>query len=787
MAFLLPSTITAFVRRGDLVGVQRRLAIGDDVNEHRSCTGSPLIEATRNNHLSIMELLLDNGADPEVVGPKKLTALHAAINEKNATAVKLLVERGADVNNSRFSGRSPLQCAIKKNLLEVASTLLAHGADPFVYSGTGKCAKDYLQYVRVGSDREKFEILLTAYTDLNSAIRERNIQAVETCLRKQLTGDANANVATIDAAIQLKHAGAVEIILQTALTTDTVEDMIIKVKSLEFGIKSAENPSWLKILLHVRDNFERDILLQVLQSQDVTQLQNLIEGAAMTDLVQTAKFNDGWTPLHLAASLGSNEMVEYLIVECALNPLVLDSDDKTALDLATENDSESELCWMLRQYMKKRVFSDYARLLLRTNEVTVEKLQELVGHMTSVDDLRIIFSLGFEALNAVDMHDVLTRAFGEVISEKLVFDDRVAVLFKMGLQECKRQGYISEMEQLEWDLKATKVNVENSDWVREIKRSLQVVECRVTTAENNIDMLQTQFSRLKDALIQREENLNKQRTRRRCISLLSSTLMMCGGAVINDLFGAAFDLWDPEQLLDFLSIDYVGDFLTDQTSEFIFKDGVEALFIDSDVDPMEFAHVLKDIAKIELTMDVESEILSSLNYKSEPDSANPLFPPKECTSSNMDSVLLTTQYATKVCVQEKTLDGEDTPKVASVPLANDFQMPEEEMQEYPYHYAVRFSNGDIDQFLELVQYIDGDDGDINETLSFYVNSAEVWETINATALVYASYLGYIEIVKWFLDRSDIEPTEKKFSTINRARSRSNLPIEVWTKAPTSCP
>jgi len=232
-----------------------------------------------------------------------------------------------------------------------------------------------------------------------------------------------------------------------------------------------------------------------------------------------------------------------------MDPLTVSVNDKLALHVALEGGGSNEMCWMLLQHMKKRAFSDRTTLLLSADAMTLEGLRQLLGHMTSVYDLRLVLSLGFKAFSPSEMHAVLIEAFQEVIREKLVLDDHAAVFFKVGLQECRRQELISEAELIEWDLKTTKVNVENSEWVREIKHTLQEVECRATTAERNIGLLHAHINALRDALVQNQEYETKRRTRDRLLSLVSSALVLCGGLVIKDVVGAIFDIWDPAKLL----------------------------------------------------------------------------------------------------------------------------------------------------------------------------------------------------------------------------------------------
>ncbi|GMF15961.1 unnamed protein product [Phytophthora lilii] len=765
-------TITDYVRQNDLEGVRRRLELGDDVNERRSFQGTPLIEAARYNYVDVMELLIANGAGLELTNTNQLTALHIAIDAKKSDAAIRLAQHGADANMVECMGRTPLQLAIRRNLLEVASVLLAYGADMTIKSSDGSVARDF---IRIGPNHELFEQLLDAYTDVEGAISARNPDAIAVCLR-ELMGNATAQISSIDAAIQLKHGGAVSTILELSLASNSLEGMLEQYKSIEVSIKNSIDVNWREVLVGLGEDYRLCLLEQLMQFGDPTLLKKLVESVTEANWIENVRLSNGWTLLHFATSLGNSALVQYLLVDCGCNPFKT-FDDKTPRDLAVEIDSNSEISLMLLQHMKKRTFTDHSSLMMYTTDVTADELYKLVGQMTSVYDLRVIFILGFRVLSTVEMHSILTKAFDEVIGEKLVFDDRAAVFFKNGLQECRCQQLISEVELIEWDFKTTKVNMENSEWVWEIKRSLQEVECRVTAAENNTELLTTRFNTLRDARIQREQCKIKQRTRQRYVSLISSALILCGGSAIMELFGAAFDVWDPAKLLSCMSADHVTDFLADNTNKLLFKSSVEAVLVESAVDPHEFSMVLRDAVKLERGENTETDNAPPIPSEYEPE--NPLFPTKQSNTRFKTVVLAaikrrrnsaSNEVVTKANTQSPT-PALKSSQASSVLSGLDSGMTEEELEVYPYHYAVRYSEGDFD--------IDEEDGDINQTLTLYVRSTESessssrWETVEAPALIYASYLGYVDIVKWFLKHTNVVKTEKAFLTIKRSRNSVN--------------
>ncbi len=80
------------IQEGDFELVKYYLRVGIDPNyQHPEFMASPLIESIRYDHMDIMKLLLENGADPEikeVIG--KETPIIIAKRLKNYKAIELL-------------------------------------------------------------------------------------------------------------------------------------------------------------------------------------------------------------------------------------------------------------------------------------------------------------------------------------------------------------------------------------------------------------------------------------------------------------------------------------------------------------------------------------------------------------------------------------------------------------------------------------------------------------------------------------------------------------------------
>lgn len=89
-----------------------------------------LIIATNNNYVEAIKILLENGADPNLIDSYGLTPLISAVSNSNSETIRTLLETGADPNISNIYGLTPLMSASTYGNLEAAKELLEYGAIP---------------------------------------------------------------------------------------------------------------------------------------------------------------------------------------------------------------------------------------------------------------------------------------------------------------------------------------------------------------------------------------------------------------------------------------------------------------------------------------------------------------------------------------------------------------------------------------------------------------------------------------------------------------------------------
>ena len=100
---------------------------------------------------------LKRGADIHATDKNGVTALHHAVRFRSPTAVKTLIERGAQVNQAcRRNGSTPLHRAVTQTgapdtagrqtaVIKIIHLLLDAGADPSIANKSGRKPADYVR------------------------------------------------------------------------------------------------------------------------------------------------------------------------------------------------------------------------------------------------------------------------------------------------------------------------------------------------------------------------------------------------------------------------------------------------------------------------------------------------------------------------------------------------------------------------------------------------------------------------------------------------------------------
>eukprot|EP01098_Paradermamoeba_levis_P009513 TRINITY_DN3972_c0_g1_i1.p1 TRINITY_DN3972_c0_g1~~TRINITY_DN3972_c0_g1_i1.p1 ORF type:complete len:552 (+),score=170.83 TRINITY_DN3972_c0_g1_i1:523-2178(+) len=116
---------------------------------------APQEEEEKKLFLTVLKLMVDKGADIDAVSKTSATPLHEAAFKGAEDVALFLIKNRADINKKTLEGDTPLHYAIHANKVNIVKLLLANGAD----TDTGKNALD----VAVKLKREEIAKLLTEH------------------------------------------------------------------------------------------------------------------------------------------------------------------------------------------------------------------------------------------------------------------------------------------------------------------------------------------------------------------------------------------------------------------------------------------------------------------------------------------------------------------------------------------------------------------------------------------------------------------------------------------------
>ena len=137
------------VAAGDEVSVGNFLRIGYSPDTANS-QGVPIIcVATRNGHKKIVELLLERGADVNVLSQDRGNSplMEAAVRGDDVS-VRRFLESGANPNLISKSGQTALMLAIGEGHTDIVKVLLEYKADPDIKDSLGMTARMYASIFR---------------------------------------------------------------------------------------------------------------------------------------------------------------------------------------------------------------------------------------------------------------------------------------------------------------------------------------------------------------------------------------------------------------------------------------------------------------------------------------------------------------------------------------------------------------------------------------------------------------------------------------------------------------
>ncbi|XP_040895359.1 cyclin-dependent kinase 4 inhibitor C isoform X2 [Toxotes jaculatrix] len=166
---------------GKLSEVLPLLENGVDVNGLNTYNRTAL-QVVMLGNTAVAEALLQKGANPNVRDPVcELTVIHDAARDGFADTVRVLIDHGADANLVDWKGNLPLHLAASKGHLEVVQLLIGRTADPRMTNNQGFTARALAQewkdtakyideYLRLEEEENEDEDLCFCFMALNMLV-----------------------------------------------------------------------------------------------------------------------------------------------------------------------------------------------------------------------------------------------------------------------------------------------------------------------------------------------------------------------------------------------------------------------------------------------------------------------------------------------------------------------------------------------------------------------------------------------------------------------------------------
>lgn len=310
-----------------------RGAIVNQVNQHGLY---PLHHATQHCHTEIMRILIDKGADVNVKSTVEeyTFPLSIAIRNNSLEAIKLLVDSGANVNE-RINSRkvTPLYHAVSVKNAELVKLLLANSADVDATNISGESA-----------------LLLAVKQDLEDVV--------------QMLVDAGANLnqngpcySALHCAVVNSRVNLVKILLKAGADVNVVSKLGVTPLKLAVTVSNLEI---VKLLVDAKADVNTIPVLEcaivnAVKSENLSIVSTLIDAGAD---VNTKTDQKKITALHLAAMLNELALIEKLL-SLGADVNALDCENKTPLQYAVmENEDGSH--------------ADAMVCLLRNNAILLE-------------------------------------------------------------------------------------------------------------------------------------------------------------------------------------------------------------------------------------------------------------------------------------------------------------------------------------------------------------------------------------------------------------------------------
>ncbi|KAK3789000.1 hypothetical protein RRG08_039608 [Elysia crispata] len=203
-----PETFLTACKLGVTSEVARLLKLGAKVDSRHELGWSALHVAAVNKRSEVVKILLEAGADPNILDQFSTATLKS--REKQLNALHVLLAREEEFsdrlsNRANFQNCTPLHYAVLINDMDCVKLLLEAGADPTIENSLGHRAGEY---ARDESTKSLIDTYTQIFVERKKALEaeERRKFPLELRLKERIIGQ-EAAINTVAAAVRRKENG----------------------------------------------------------------------------------------------------------------------------------------------------------------------------------------------------------------------------------------------------------------------------------------------------------------------------------------------------------------------------------------------------------------------------------------------------------------------------------------------------------------------------------------------------------------------------------------------------
>uniref|UniRef100_A0A8C8FXX2 Ankyrin 1, erythrocytic a n=1 Tax=Oncorhynchus tshawytscha TaxID=74940 RepID=A0A8C8FXX2_ONCTS len=280
------------------------------VGTHRVFNGiTPLHIASRRGNVIMVRLLLDRGAQIDAKTKDELTPLHCAARNGHVRIIEILLDQGAPIQAKTKNGLSPIHMSAQGDHMDCVRQLMQYNAaiDDITLDHltplhvAAHCGHHRMAKVLLDKGAKPNSRALNGFTPLHIACKKNHMRVMD---------------------LLLKHSASLEAVTESGLTPLHVASFMGHRKIVTILVQKGASPSASNVKVETP-------LHMACRAGHYEVAEFLLTNAAPVD----AKAKDDQTPLHCACRMGHKELVK-LLLEHKANPNSTTTSGHTPLHIA---------------------------------------------------------------------------------------------------------------------------------------------------------------------------------------------------------------------------------------------------------------------------------------------------------------------------------------------------------------------------------------------------------------------------------------------------------------------